>query len=352
VLTLLLRYKTCLMGLALLCKTLFPSTAFAKTTRQTVIVFGASESTAFAQEAISRLQGELRAAGYEPQLQLVNDLANVETQFASVADDTTVAAVFVLREGQIKQTAEFLLWQPSSQRQQRREIDLSQEPPVRAARLLAIRVAEFLRSQTAILPPAEVKTKAEEPTATAAEKPAPTSFRATLQPQLSFGVASLTDSFRSPSFGIYANAALARHTTPNLDLVVRVSWFGQVTDRTITASEGQAELSRQMFCLELGANRYLSSRFSAFGFASAGAHRLSSSSQAQPGFEGRSNRTSTAIAGGILGARARLSTHVSVEAAFGMWALANAPDLYIAGRNLQTLGRPTELALLSVVGSL
>lgn len=348
----LLRYKTCLFGLALVCTTLFGSTTFGKTTRQAVVVFGASDNTAFAQDAINRLQGELRAAGYEPQLKLLSDLTNVEAQFANVAVDATVAAVFVLRQGQIKQTAEFLLWQPVSQRQQRREIDLSQEPPAQAARLLAIRVAEFLRSQTAILPPAEIQKEVNERTPSATEKPVSPSFQPTLQPQITVGVGALSDSFRSPCLGIYTNAALARHTQPGLDLVVRLSWFGQVTDRTISASEGQAELSRQMFFLEAGATKHIASRLAAFGFASLGAHRLFASSQAQPGFESRSQIAWSSLAGAQLGARAKLSARISLEASFGVWTLANAPELYFAGRKQQSLGRPTELAAISVVGTL
>lgn len=335
-----------------MCKALFPTTVLAKATHQTVVVFGASENSAFGQEAINRLQGELRAAGYEPQLRLVVDLTNVEDLFATVAADAKVAAVFVVREGQLQQTAEFLLWQPVSQRQQSREIDLSQEPPAQAARLLAIRVAEFLRSQTAILPPAEVRPKEDALVAEPVKEPPLPIFHATLQPQLSVGAGSLTDAFRSPSFGIFASAGLSRHTTPHLHLAARLAWFGQAVDRTLTAPEGQAETSRQIFLLEIGIARSFATRFSAFGFASAGAHRLSSNSTAQPGFASRNDIAWSSLAGGQLGARAKLSSHVSLEAAFGIWALTTAPELYLAGRKQQTLGRPTELASISVIGTL
>lgn len=322
--------------------------AGAKPVRPTVVVFGVDRHSEFADEAIHRLQGELRAAGYEPLLRLLADLQNVEAQFASAAADKSVAAVFVLREGSIEQTAEFLLWQPGSQRQQQRSIDLSQEPPVRAARLLAIRVAEFLRSQTAILPPAEAQ-----PQATALAPEPPTArFVPTIAPELAVGVSVLTEAFVSSQMGVSTNAGLIRTLSPNASLILRASWFGQVAGGALIEPEAQSEIARQMFCLEFGAARMVASRVSAFALASVGAHRLAATAEVQPGFVARNRVAWSALGGGQVGARIRLNSIFSLETNVGLLALTSAPDVFIADRRVQTFGRPTLLAGLSMVGTL
>lgn len=209
----LLRYFLCCASIAV-CAFANLHSAGAKPARPTVVVFGVDRHSEFADEAINRLQGELRAAGYEPSLRLLTDLQNVESNFAGAAADKSVAAVFVLREGKIEQTAEFLLWQPRSQRQQQRTIDLSHEPPARAARLLAIRVAEFLRSQTAILPPGQAQ-----PQAAVSPEPPPAPFVPRVVPQISLGVGVLTDALRSPQMGLSANVGFARTFRPNASFI-------------------------------------------------------------------------------------------------------------------------------------
>ncbi len=314
-----------------------------------VVVFGSSETTAFAQEAINRLQGELRAAGYEPELRLVAELTEVQSLFDTVAENKNVAAVFVLRVGAIEQTAELLLWQPVSQRQQRRVIDLSRELPPRAARLLAIRVAEFLRSQTAILPPAEPSSPV---TLAQTEPPQPVRepFDASLRPHVGLGIAALTETFRNAQMGVSVQAGMMRRLRDNLDLLVGATGFLQLTNGSIAEPEGNAELKRQVLGLEFGLGRNLGEIFSVFALTSAGAHRLSVLPKARPGFESHDAVRWTGLFGSRIGVRAKLLSGWAVEAHVGAFILPNAPELFIAGRSVQTLGRPAVLAGLSIGG--
>jgi len=345
----LLRLRIFLVSLAL-CSFCNIPVASAKPVRPIVVVFGSSETTAFEEEAINRLQGELRAAGYEPELRLVIELTEVQSLFATVAENKNVAAVFVLRAGAIEQTAELLLWQPVSQRQQRKVIDLSRELPQRAARLLAIRVAEFLRSQTAILPPAEPAEPATVAQAMPVQPDRETVARS-LRPHFGLGVAALTETFRSAQMGVSIEAGMMRGLRDNLDLLVRATGFLQLIDGSIAEPEGQAEIGRQMFCLEFGLARMFVKGFSGFAVASVGGNRLSVSPQAQPGYESQDAVRWTGQVGSRIGVRAKLSSGWALEAYVGAWILPNAPELFIADTSVQTLGRPTVLAGLSMGGA-
>ncbi len=372
---------------ALLAALTLASTLRAESARRVVLVVPEAPS-AVATEALARVRGELGAARFEVETEVVANTVDRRATIEGALRQADARAAFGIFFG--SGVAEIWVSDSVSGRTVVQTLPLSTAAPERRAAVLAVKAVDLLKATLAEVwvpappvaaPPstthtAPAATHEAEPAGSPAthEPAAPTPAPGALEPPTSPPPrVEVTGGGQSapavPGEGApSANEGGSRRALGRrLDLAVGAGWIGAGSISTwapllavaaysghagarliatgfgssaeLTQSAGSARLAYGLALAELAARQPFGSHFETTASVSAGAARLAVDGTGGPGYQGSSARVWSAVGGGGVGA-AVLFSRLTVTADARVLMAATSAEVRIAGADVVQAGRP------------